>query len=272
MTGPWFLYLDESGDLGFNPDKPGRSRHFTICILAAGFEPASLPNWDPLPPTPAQGEIAREKASNAFVEGNLPSALTGNRTGPTTQNPVAGAVESTKDLIPLLEGVKDARTVAGKQLGRQPSVQAGVTPTKTPSQPQPSRPVSPATPGLVEGEGDVDTETGVPGGGTAGNVGQRSGQDGQTQLGDAGIRGDSDRGTVEPGTSVQPGQTPVSPGDRTGGVGTTKRLDDGQQHVTIEAKEAEETKGAFTDSVCKETHVNPGFSLEEIPGSVGAAW
>ena len=34
MTGPWFLYLDESGDLGFNPDKPGRSRHFTICILA----------------------------------------------------------------------------------------------------------------------------------------------------------------------------------------------------------------------------------------------
>jgi hypothetical protein len=34
MTGPWFLYLDESGDLGFNPDKPGRSRNFTICILA----------------------------------------------------------------------------------------------------------------------------------------------------------------------------------------------------------------------------------------------
>jgi hypothetical protein len=34
MTGPWFLYLDESGDLGFNPDKLGRSRHFTICILA----------------------------------------------------------------------------------------------------------------------------------------------------------------------------------------------------------------------------------------------
>ena len=34
MTGPLFLYLDESGDLGFNPDKPGRSRHFTICILA----------------------------------------------------------------------------------------------------------------------------------------------------------------------------------------------------------------------------------------------
>jgi hypothetical protein len=34
MTGPWFLYLDESGDLGFNLDKPGRSRHFTICILA----------------------------------------------------------------------------------------------------------------------------------------------------------------------------------------------------------------------------------------------
>jgi hypothetical protein len=34
MTGPWFLYLDESGDLGFDPDKRGRSRHFTICILA----------------------------------------------------------------------------------------------------------------------------------------------------------------------------------------------------------------------------------------------
>jgi hypothetical protein len=34
MTGPWFLYLDESGDLGFNPDREGRSRYFTICILA----------------------------------------------------------------------------------------------------------------------------------------------------------------------------------------------------------------------------------------------
>lgn len=34
MTGPCCLYPDESGDLGFNPDKPGRSRHFTICILA----------------------------------------------------------------------------------------------------------------------------------------------------------------------------------------------------------------------------------------------
>lgn len=34
MPGPWFLYLDESGDLGFNPDKKGRSRFFTICILA----------------------------------------------------------------------------------------------------------------------------------------------------------------------------------------------------------------------------------------------
>jgi len=34
MTGPWFFYLDESGDLGFNPAKKGRSRYFTICILA----------------------------------------------------------------------------------------------------------------------------------------------------------------------------------------------------------------------------------------------
>ena len=34
MTGPWFFYLDESGDLGFNPDKKGRSHYFTICILA----------------------------------------------------------------------------------------------------------------------------------------------------------------------------------------------------------------------------------------------
>lgn len=34
MAGPWFLYLDESGDLGFNPDKKGRPRFFTICILA----------------------------------------------------------------------------------------------------------------------------------------------------------------------------------------------------------------------------------------------
>lgn len=34
MAGPWFLYLDESGDLGFDPDKKGRSRFFTICILA----------------------------------------------------------------------------------------------------------------------------------------------------------------------------------------------------------------------------------------------
>jgi hypothetical protein len=34
MAGPWFLYLDESGDLGFSPDKRGRSRFFTVCILA----------------------------------------------------------------------------------------------------------------------------------------------------------------------------------------------------------------------------------------------
>jgi hypothetical protein len=34
MHGPWFLYLDESGDLGFDTAKPGRSHHFTICILA----------------------------------------------------------------------------------------------------------------------------------------------------------------------------------------------------------------------------------------------
>jgi hypothetical protein len=34
MPGPWFLYLDESGDLGLDPDKQGRSRYFTICILA----------------------------------------------------------------------------------------------------------------------------------------------------------------------------------------------------------------------------------------------
>lgn len=34
MTGPWFLYLDESGDLGFDWAKPGTSRYFTICILA----------------------------------------------------------------------------------------------------------------------------------------------------------------------------------------------------------------------------------------------
>jgi hypothetical protein len=34
MRGPWYLFLDESGDLGFGSDKPGRSKHFTICILA----------------------------------------------------------------------------------------------------------------------------------------------------------------------------------------------------------------------------------------------
>ena len=34
MTGPWFLYLDESGDLGFDWAKPGTSHYFTICILA----------------------------------------------------------------------------------------------------------------------------------------------------------------------------------------------------------------------------------------------
>jgi len=54
MTGPWFLYLDESGDLGFNPDKPD----------------------------------------------------------PTTQKSAAGAIERIEELIPLLEGVKDARQVA----------------------------------------------------------------------------------------------------------------------------------------------------------------
>lgn len=34
MNGAWFLYLDESGDLGFDSSKPGRSNYFTICILA----------------------------------------------------------------------------------------------------------------------------------------------------------------------------------------------------------------------------------------------
>jgi len=34
MTGPWYLYLDESGDLGFDPEKKGRSNYFTICVLA----------------------------------------------------------------------------------------------------------------------------------------------------------------------------------------------------------------------------------------------
>ena len=34
MAGPWFLYLDESGDIGFDPDNKGRSEYFTICFLA----------------------------------------------------------------------------------------------------------------------------------------------------------------------------------------------------------------------------------------------
>ncbi|MBW2617805.1 MAG: DUF3800 domain-containing protein [Deltaproteobacteria bacterium] len=34
MRGPWFLYLDESGDLGFDRSKEGRSKFFTVCILA----------------------------------------------------------------------------------------------------------------------------------------------------------------------------------------------------------------------------------------------
>ncbi|MEW6262162.1 MAG: DUF3800 domain-containing protein [Thermodesulfobacteriota bacterium] len=34
MTGTWYLYLDESGDLGYNPDKEGKSRFFTVCVLA----------------------------------------------------------------------------------------------------------------------------------------------------------------------------------------------------------------------------------------------
>jgi hypothetical protein len=34
VIGPWYLYLDESGDLGFDWSKKGTSRYFTICILA----------------------------------------------------------------------------------------------------------------------------------------------------------------------------------------------------------------------------------------------
>lgn len=30
----WYLYLDESGDLGFDFDSKNPSRHFTVCILA----------------------------------------------------------------------------------------------------------------------------------------------------------------------------------------------------------------------------------------------
>ena len=177
-----------------------------------------------------------------------------DKTGPTTQQPVAGAVERIEELIPLLEGVKDAR----QHVTDQSSSQTGATPTET--QAGPKGTVSRPTPGVVEKKGGTP-EVGVTDSGDVGNVGPA---DGSVAPGNnAGVRGKSggQGGAVGLDGTVQSGKTDVSPESGAGGVGATGKLDVGKQSVrgqsdagasgavNVEATEGEESKSKLTDSI-----------------------
>lgn len=79
MTGPWFLYLDESGDLGFDLSKLGRSRYFTICLLAVSGQTRNKAI------SKAVEKTIRRKLNPKGKRRRLVSELKGTRTSPAVK-------------------------------------------------------------------------------------------------------------------------------------------------------------------------------------------
>ena len=73
-----------------------------------------------------------------------------DKTGKTEDNEITGKVSKVEDLIPLLEGVRDARTYPGEQKPTQPRGEAGAEEARPGA--RPNEPVLPATGGVGPGQ------------------------------------------------------------------------------------------------------------------------
>ena len=171
--------------------------------------------------------------------------------GPTTEAPVTGRVEDLKELIPLLQGVRDARVSEGERVATQPASETGVTAPE--SEAGSEQPVRPAT---LEGERQPGVSQSA---GAAQRPERPAGAVGQVP------RVESEGSDVGVPTGQQPAASGVSapgavePGETRPGVSgpvgqPPERVETGLPagkgpRVKVESKEKEKSTGELTDNI-----------------------